>query len=291
LAIDGRSRSDRRKVELAWHARLLHHRSQGSHPIQMGGQSRWESDQRSSGESHPRGEEGRREGAKIIVPSRLMASRILLLTGMTPDHRIFDRMLPLLPNASVVPWIAPRSYESIPQYAARLASTLSPTEDCVICGVSFGGIVARELAHQVSAKCCIQISSIRDSSQLPPWFRLLRGFSFLGFEHMLAVVGQLAVLMPRRVRTRSTSRLTKLAGPKGAWHRWATTAVLRWKARIELDSIPLVQIHGDSDSTFPVRYVSPNVVISSGGHVLPLTHANQIASIIASLIKSGRIND
>jgi pimeloyl-ACP methyl ester carboxylesterase len=87
--------------------------------------------------------------------------------------------------------------------------------------------------------------------------------------------------MPRRIRSRSTARLTKLAGASGSWHRWATAAVLRWQPGRELDQIPTFQIHGDADTTFPIRYLHPDIVIRGGGHVLPLTHSTELSELIA----------
>lgn len=204
---------------------------------------------------------------------------LLLLPGMSPDVRLFDRLLPLLPGAVVVPWIEPRTGESIGQYAERLAEKLPTRDDCLICGVSFGGIVARELAHVISARGCFLVSSIRSPAELPPWFRIMR-YSPIRSERVLSTIGSLAASMPRRVRTRSTARLTKLAGSGGAWHRWATSAVLRWRPRPELDAIPSLHVHGDADTTFPIHYVRPDVVIRGGGHVLPLTHPQELAAAV-----------
>lgn len=204
-----------------------------------------------------------------------MASRILLLTGMTPDERIFKRLLPHLPTASVVPWIAPRRLESLPEYAQRLAETIEPTEETIVCGVSFGGMVARELALCLNARTCVLVSSLRSPAQLPPHFRVLR---LLAGPHCEGVLNAVGTLSPN-------SRLKKLAGKKGAWHRWATSAVLGWHARPALDTVPLVQIHGDCDTTFPIRYVVANKVIPGGGHVLPLTHAKEIAAILNELAR------
>lgn len=212
-----------------------------------------------------------------------MTSRILLLTGMTPDVRIFDRLAPRLTTASVVPWIEPRPRESIPDYAERLAASIADRDDVVICGVSFGGIVARELALRLRARACVLVSSVRDERQLPPWFRLVRPFARFSVETALNGIGTAAGVWPKAIRTDSTSRLAKLAGSAGAWHRWATAAVLRWRASPELNSVPTVQIHGDRDTTFPIRHVDADVVVAGGGHVLPLTHPDRIADILSNL--------
>ena len=70
----------------------------------------------------------------------------LLLPGMTPDDRIFDRLAALLPNVTVLDWLEPQADESLAVYAERLAAAI-PTSQCFIGGVSFGGIVALELSQ------------------------------------------------------------------------------------------------------------------------------------------------
>lgn len=203
--------------------------------------------------------------------------RILLLTGMTPDHRIFDRLLPLLPTATVVDWIPPNPCESIASYATRLSHNFEPNEPMVVCGVSFGGIVARELAIRLNARSCVLVSSVRSPSELPPWFRVCRNVPPAIAAASMKSIGFVATHWPRKLKSASTWRLTKLAGNSGQWHRWATAAVLTWKPSSDADRIPLIHIHGDRDATFPIRYTNADKVIRGGGHVLPLTHFDQIA--------------
>jgi pimeloyl-ACP methyl ester carboxylesterase len=203
--------------------------------------------------------------------------KILLLTGMTPDHRIFERLLPLLPNAVVVDWITPAEQESIVSYAARLSRTLNDDEPVVVCGVSFGGIVARELACRLNATSCILVSSVRSPRELPPWFRVCRVVTPGPAIAIMKTAGLIANHWPRRVRSSATWRLRRLAGQSGEWHRWATAAVLDWKPSRQVDRISSIHIHGDRDSTFPIRYTSADAIIRGGGHVLPLTHCEVIA--------------
>lgn len=204
-------------------------------------------------------------------------SRILLLTGMTPDHRIFDRLLPLLPNAKIIDWIQPTAHEPIASYAERLSRTIVHDEPIVVCGVSFGGIVARELAICLNAKACVLISSVRSPGELPPWFRWLGFISSQPSEAIMKTTGAIAAYWPRPLKTQATWRLMKLHGKSGAWHRWAAAAVLTWRLSKDAERVPMYQIHGDRDTTFPIRYTKAELVIKGGGHVLPLTHSNEIA--------------
>jgi pimeloyl-ACP methyl ester carboxylesterase len=209
--------------------------------------------------------------------------RILLLTGMTPDHRIFDRLLPLLPTATVVDWIAPSPYESIVSYATRLSHSFEPHEPTVVCGVSFGGIIARELACRLNARSCVLVSSVRSPSELPPWFRVCRNLPPATATAIMKAIGSVATYWPRKLKSPTTWRLMKLAGNSGQWYRWATAAVLTWKPSTDAGRIPSIHIYSDRDATFPFRYTNADTVIRGGGHVLPLTHYDQIASALRQI--------
>ncbi|MEZ6089211.1 MAG: alpha/beta hydrolase [Pirellulaceae bacterium] len=74
--------------------------------------------------------------------------------------------------------------------------------------------------------------------------------------------------------------MTKLNGDAGEWHRWATAAVLNWSPSTDADRIPLFRIHGDRDTTFPIRYTNADIVIRGGGHVLPVTHHEEVAEAL-----------
>ena len=212
-----------------------------------------------------------------------MSARILLLTGMTPDKRVFDRMLPLLRSAVIVDWIEPMRHESIRDYASRLGQCMTKDDSTVVCGVSFGGIVALELASCIHARACVLISSVRSPKELPPRFRAFRVLNPLTAELGMQMIGAMSSYWPRPLRTAVTWRLMKLSGLSGAWHRWATAAVLNWDPCSQENAIPVFQIHGDRDKTFPIRYIDADYVVRGGGHVLPLTHGPEVAEIVSQI--------
>ncbi len=102
-------------------------------------------------------------------------------------------------------------------------------------------------------------------------------------EAVMNTFGVFASYWPRRLKTQATWRLMKLAGTSGEWHRWATTAVLNWRVQVDNNTIPVFQIHGDRDTTFPIRYVNADSVIHGGGHVLPITHSREVADKICRI--------
>ncbi len=129
---------------------------------------------------------------------------------------------------------------------------------------------------------CILISSVQNPHQLPPWFRLWRPVPRRAVEAILKLTGRLSAKVPKRFANKSTVRLTKLHGEAGRWHRWATAAVLSWKP--EAVDVPILHIHGDSDATFPHRFMQPDCLIRSGTHNLCTTHAAEVVDSISNFI-------
>jgi pimeloyl-ACP methyl ester carboxylesterase len=202
---------------------------------------------------------------------------------MTPNDGVFRRLVPLLPTATVINWFPPHANETLTGYAGRIAAAI-PARPCIVAGVSFGGIVALEISRRIHPRACILISSIRHPRQLPPWLRFWRMFAGSHCPQWLKAIGGLSETFPRAIRTASTARLTKLAGNSGAWHRWATSAVLDWQPDTATSDTPVIQIHGSADRTFPIRYTTPDVVVANGGHVLPLTHADEVAAAMRNVM-------
>lgn len=203
---------------------------------------------------------------------------IYLIPGMTSDYPVYSRILPMLPNAFVIDFIQPNPRETLVNYASRMASQLP--SNSFIGGVSFGGIVALEVARILRPRGCIVMSSIRHPSELPPWFRVGRLLGGRCCSSVLGMIGFAAAMLPKSVCTSTTIRATKLAGMSGRWHRWATLAVIDWKPERSFDVCPVLQIHGTADTTFPIRYTHPDIIVPDGRHALPISHPTETANAI-----------
>lgn len=209
----------------------------------------------------------------------------ILLPGLNGDLRIFDQLAPRLTSCTVVAWIEPRYREPFSSYVKRLSASIPGSDDEVVVGVSFGGIIARELAVQRGAKGCAHISSVRDHNNLPKSIRGLRLVTPLVTELTLSAFGTLASFSP--FRRDYWARIGQaLRGEKGAWRRWAVSSLLRWKANPQSEAIPLLQIHGDRDATIPISKRPLVLVIPGGGHLIAFTHAEEIALEIRRFAES-----
>lgn len=114
--------------------------------------------------------------------------QVYLLPGMTADYPVYSRVMPLLANAALVPFIEPRAAESLNSYATRMADSFHP--DAYIVGVSFGGVLAVEISRIIRPKGCIIVSSIRNPRQMPPWFRWSRILGGQNSVRLLRLLGE-----------------------------------------------------------------------------------------------------
>ncbi len=72
---------------------------------------------------------------------------IYFIPGLGVDNRVFQKLeLPSHLNVHYLEWILPISLtESIKEYAKRLAQSIDVKTPYIIVGLSFGGIIAKEL--------------------------------------------------------------------------------------------------------------------------------------------------
>jgi pimeloyl-ACP methyl ester carboxylesterase len=205
---------------------------------------------------------------------------LILLSGMGADGRLFDQQRPRFANLITPHWIDHLPGDSLASYAERMAGQLDPGCACYVGGVSFGGMVALEMARHLDAKACFLIGSIRSSQELPLRFRVLEPLAGLVPEVFGGVpvwaaktLGPFAepLLGPAR-----RSMLRQLADTRGRFLHWAGSAVLGWNPDPNDPAMPIHQLHGDRDYVLPHRLTRPDVLVRGGGHLLPLSHPQAV---------------
>ena len=199
---------------------------------------------------------------------------------MNWHYPVYSRLLPLIENATIVEFIEPRSSESLNSYAERMSCHFDP--EGYIGGVSFGEILALEISRIINPRGCLLISTIVGPHQLPSSIRRWKTLGRRNYANAHQFLARTASLVPQQFRTSATYRLGRLAGENGRWHRWATGAVLDWASQEPL-SVPTLQIHGDADTTFPIESVTPDIIVPSGRHALPVSHPEEVANAIDRL--------
>ena len=97
-----------------------------------------------------------------------------LIPGLGADERVFQ-FLRLPGQVQVLQWLPPQTpSDTLPHYAARLAGAVPYGQPCWLVGVSFGGVLALEIAQLRPLARVVLISSFAGPRELPWLARVAR---------------------------------------------------------------------------------------------------------------------
>jgi pimeloyl-ACP methyl ester carboxylesterase len=211
--------------------------------------------------------------------------QLIMVPGLNCDHRLLEPQREEFPQMVVPAWIPSRHNESLPDYAARLAETVKPSSDAplILGGVSFGGMVACEMARHLKPKAVVVIASCRGPQGLRPTYRALRGLLPLVPVRTWDVLKLLAtptVMLADRVSPAQRDVLVRMFQESDSYFsHWVIHAILHWELT-PMDGIRVLQIHGRHDRVLPARRAKADEIIADGGHMINVTHAKQVNAFI-----------
>lgn len=211
--------------------------------------------------------------------------KVYCFSGLGADERVFQ-FLNLPYETIFIQWIPTKRSESIEAYTARLATQINHQEPYIYLGVSFGGIIACELAKVSKPQQVILISSVAMRNELPFYYRL-------------PFLAPILHLLPKTLLRPPSLLMSPLFGIHHKEHKklfasimkdtdlsflkWALQTIVSWKNR----TLPfnLVRIHGTKDYILPApKRVGIKTI--SGGHFIIVSEATLISKMIIESIIS-----
>jgi pimeloyl-ACP methyl ester carboxylesterase len=217
--------------------------------------------------------------------------RLVLFAGLGADERLFEPQRQLRARIEVVRWIEPRPRESFADYGRRIAETIRSPRPFYIGGVSLGGMIALEVARHVNPLAVILISSCRSCAALPRWSRA-------GRVLVRAVPASLQkwanVRCPVALRALGACDasdreliLQMIRDTPATFLKWGLSEALLWPGADGI-SVPVYQIHGDNDRTIPCPPSGIDRVVPGGGHLINLTHSDDVNRFIEEVTADER---
>jgi pimeloyl-ACP methyl ester carboxylesterase len=213
-----------------------------------------------------------------------MYMKVYFISGLGADETAFGKLQ--LPGIEMIHlnWLEPEKNEPIGSYAARMAARITEA-DPVIVGLSFGGMMAIEIAKLIPVKKLILLSSAKDRTELPPYFAICRFIPlhrWLPLNNISTHPRVLELVFGAR-SDEQRERLKKVINNtiKG-FNEWAIDQVVNWKNA----SVPanVSHIHGNADYLLPRRYVRADHVIENGGHLMVINNAKEVSALLRELI-------
>src|SRR5580692_10641622 len=95
---------------------------------------------------------------------------VYCISGLGADERVFSNLKVQGASFHYLQWLQPEENESIGDYASRMVRQV-PVPDPILLGVSFGGMMAIEMAKECPGAAVILVSSVKSRQELPTWIR------------------------------------------------------------------------------------------------------------------------
>lgn len=215
-------------------------------------------------------------------------TRLVLLPGLGTTGLLFDPQRAACPELEVPPWLDPHRAETLPEYGRRMAGALAPGRvDLVLGGVSFGGMVALEMARHLRARAVILIASCGSNEALGRTRRLLANVG--------SRMPKAAFLPPPPFwRLGAWAFGARAPGDRRAFYdlvrasrpdvvAWGLGAIAHWHPT-EGPPCPVRHIHGSDDRLIGAARVNAEVVVLGAGHLLNVSHAAAVNAFLRSVV-------
>lgn len=213
-----------------------------------------------------------------------MAEKVVYyISGIGADERAFKYLKINCSKIKNIHWIQYDGFESIKDYAKALSSQIE--EDCdkeiFLIGVSFGGIIAQEIAKIIKCKKVFIISSVKSAKELSSRFKFLQKNNFLKSipGTLFRIINRVIAKYAFGVRTPHEKRLLHeiIKDTDERFIKWAIEKIAQWDNNELLENV--IHIHGVDDKIFPIGHIK-NVKKIQGGHFVIVNKAKEISRII-----------
>lgn len=212
--------------------------------------------------------------------------KIYLVSGLGADERVFVNIK--IPHSEIIHlrWEIPLRNESISNYAKRLINQIDLNHNVILIGVSFGGLIAQEIAKLIEVKQVIIVSSVKSEKEYQWQFRLLNWCKVYRFipSNILIWSNLLTADYYFGIRTKTESTLLKciIRDTDIVFMQWAINAIITWSN--DNPHASLYHIHGTNDKIFPSNNLKKYIPIEDGVHFMIYNRAEQINHILAQIL-------
>jgi pimeloyl-ACP methyl ester carboxylesterase len=211
----------------------------------------------------------------------LLSMKIYLISGLGVDQRAFKNLEFPFPS-QFIQWVTPDKTDTLVSYSHKLINQIDTSEEVILVGVSFGGMISQEIAKVIRCKKVIIISSIKHAGEMNWQLRLVqltridkllpaRLFKFINLLTGPVYFG--LETKEERILLRNIIRDTD-----NHFMKWAISAILTWKNSNPLDNI--IHIHGTHDRVLSPRNIKNYIPVSKAGHFMNVNRAKEINSIL-----------
>jgi pimeloyl-ACP methyl ester carboxylesterase len=210
---------------------------------------------------------------------------VYLISGIGADQRAFEHLRIEAKEIVHINWVTPDENDDLDSYCNKLIKNteFNLSKKNVLIGVSFGGIIAQEIAKKIDCEKIIIISSVKNCKELPPSFKLLQKGKLLNlmpaklFKYLNSFFASYYFSIEGPYEKKLLKEIIKDIDP--VFMKWAISEICKWDNHVVHQNI--LHIHGAEDRVFPIENIT-NAATLSGGHFMIVNKAEEVSTLINS---------
>lgn len=213
-------------------------------------------------------------------------SHIYFMPGMAADVSIFENIE--LPKGRfemhTLPWKIPLKKEPLEAYAKRMCEEIKH-ENCILIGVSFGGVLVQEMNKFLKVKKLIIISSVKSKYELPKRMKIARktkAYKLLPTSLVSKIDNWEKLAFGDFAKKRAAMYQRYLSINDKAYLDWAIEKMVCWDQEKAPEG--LVHIHGNKDIVFPIANIKNCITVDKGTHVMIVNRARWFNQYLPEII-------
>ncbi len=211
--------------------------------------------------------------------------KVYFISGLGADRRVFSLLDLSFCQPVFIDWIPPLKKEPLQNYALRMMESIEE-KNTVVVGISFGGMLASEMARAWPNMQAILISSNKNSNEFPAYLRIgkyLPLYKIVPFKLVKKIYPAYNWVFGSREKE-TKKIINQLAKDADAnFIKWAVECILKWKSSNAPANI--IHIHGTADILLPYRFVKADYTIKGGKHVMALNKHQEISALLKKLLQ------
>ncbi len=216
-------------------------------------------------------------------------AKIYFISGLGADERVFRYLNIVGFETKNIKWEDPLKNESLTDYSKRLINQIDLNDKVILIGVSFGGMIAQEIADLIDCEKIIIISSIKSLKELDAKMRLVKQSTIYKYipSGFLKWTNSLSADYYFSTKTKEESDLLNqiIKDTDRFFMKWAIEKIMNWKFETTNSKENLTHIHGTHDRIFPINNIKNSINIKEGGHFMIVNRAEEISLIIQEKLR------
>lgn len=212
--------------------------------------------------------------------------KVYFVSGLGADERVFQFLDLSGIECVFVRWLAPEAREPLATYCARLLAQFDLSQKINLVGISFGGIVAQEIARLVPCRRVILLSSIKGPAELDWKLRLVARTALYRFvpPGVLKWSNLLTANYYFGVETPAEAALLRriILDTDANFSRWAIREIMTWAGPPA--GLPVAHLHGAADRILPAGPVRGATVLPGAGHFMVVSRAAAVSAFIRAAL-------